>query len=334
MSSAIDNLTGPERAAIMIMYLEKPVAKKLLHQMDDDEIQAIGMAISKIETLPPDTIEEVVRVFVRDLSDTMMVPRTGPDFVNQVLPGLIDPRRQDNIIPMLRRRVDKSFEKFISQRPPGTVSALLRDERPQTQAVLLSLMGQANAARVLKNFNVDEQREIVMRMARLKRIPGELADEVMAAHRAALGSRDDQLSVGGVDATARSLGQMKRQENEDLLMEIEDTDYDMADQLRRRMVVFTDLSILNGRAIQMLLKQVERDDLLVALKSATPEMKELFLGNVSKRAAEDMREEIEIMEKVSRKRIKEAEESIVAAALKLAEDGSINLNTGSDEDDE
>lgn len=327
-------LSGSQRAAIMIMVLEPTVAKGLLRQMKDEEIQAIGMAISEIDRVPPPIIEEVVREFVVELSESLMVPQAGPEFVDQILPGLIDPDRQGNIIPMLRRRVDRSFERFISLRDAAAVAALLRDERPQAQAVALSLMGPDNAARILKRFSATEQREVVMRMARLKRIPGELADDVTGALRAALGSGDDQLQVGGVDATARILGQMRRQDNESILQDIEDENYDMADRLRRRMVVFEDLSQLNSRAVQALIKDVDRDVLLVALKGAESDMVALFLSNVSSRAAEDMREELEIMEQPTRSRIREARESIVVEALRLAEEGVITLHLGAEDDEE
>ena len=327
-------LSGSQRAAIMIMVLDRPVAKRLLRQMNDQEIQSVGVAISEIDRVPAPVIEGVVREFVIELADSLMVPQAGPEFVNQILPELIDPDRQGNIIPMLRRRVDRSFEQFIAQRDAAAVAALLRDERPQARAVALALMGPENAARVLKRFSAEEQREVVMRMARLKRIPGELADDVTGALRVALGQRGDQLEVGGVDATARMLGQMRRSDNESILADIEDENYDMADRLRRRMVVFEDLEQLSGRAIQTLLKQLERDLLLTALKGASPAMQELFFGNMSSRAAEDLREELELREQPPRSRVREARESIVAEALKLAEEGVINLQFGNEEDEE
>ena len=330
-------LSGTQRAAIMIMVLDPEVAKGLLRQMTDEEIQSIGMAISEIDRVPPALIEEVVREFVVELSESLMVPQAGPEFVDQVLPDLIDPDRQGNIIPMLRRRVDRSFERFISQRDAAAVAAMLRDERPQAQAVALSLMGPDNAARILKRFAGPEQREVVMRMARLKRIPGELADDVTGALRAALGSSDDQLQLGGVDATARVLGQMRRKDNESILQDIQDENFDMADRLRRRMVVFEDLTQLNGRAVQALIKNVDRDILVVALLGAEAEMVELFLSNVSSRAREDIKEELEIKEQARdtpRTRIRESREAITAAALRLAEEGVINLQLGAEDDDE
>ncbi|MDG1481676.1 MAG: FliG C-terminal domain-containing protein [Myxococcota bacterium] len=327
-------LSGTQRAAIMIMVLDPEVAKGLLRQMTDQEIQSIGMAISEIDRVPPALIEDVVREFVVELSESLMVPQAGPEFVDQVLPDLIDPDRQGNIIPMLRRRVDRSFERFISQRDAAAVAALLRDERPQAQAVALSLMGPDNAARILKRFAAPEQREVVMRMARLKRIPGELADDVTGALRAALGSSDDQLQLGGVDATARVLGQMRRKDNESILQDIQDENFDMADKLRRRMVVFEDLTQLNSRAVQALIKNVDREVLLVALQGAEAELIDLFFDNVSTNAAKDMREQMEYMEQPPRTKIREARETITAAALRLAEEGVINLQLGAEDDDE
>ena len=328
------DISGPERAAIMIMYLDRKVAQSLLRKMGDEEIRQIGMAMSRIDQIAPNVIEEVVRQFVKDLSESAAVPSTGPEFISDVLPGLIDEDRQRNIIPMLRRRVDKSFEQFIAARPPSTVAALLRDERPQAQAVALALMGHDNAGRVLRFLQEDEQLEITMRMARLKQIPGELADDVISALKAALGNPDDPLEVGGVDHTARILASMPRSKREPILYAIEDEDYNLADTLNRRLVTFEDLVHLNGRSVQVLLKSVEREDLLVALKTADPTIRDLFLANVSKRARQDMIEEMEIMESPSRARIKKAQEAIVAAAIKLKDEGSITLQVGGGEEEE
>lgn len=173
-----------------------------------------------------------------------------------------------------------------------------------------------------------------MRMARLKRIPGELADDVTGALRAALGSSDDQLQLGGVDATARVLGQMRRKDNESILKDIQDENFDMADRLRRRMVVFEDLVQLNNRDIRALIKDIEDDVKKVALYGAEAELVELFMSNISKNAAADLREAIEYMEKPSRTKIREARETITAAALRLAEEGVINLQLGAEDEDE
>lgn len=327
-------LSGAQRAAILVMYLDREVAKGLLRQLGDDDVRAVGLAMGSIENVDPAVIEAVIGDFVRDLHEVSMMPRSGPDFVAKVLPQLLDETRRNELLPIINRRVNKEFEQFISMRPAASVAAMLRDEHPQTQAVALCLMGPENAAMVLKHLPEETKTAITVRMARLKRIPGELADDVIVALRAALGKQDDHLDVGGVDRTARILGRMSRNENGAILEGVSDEDPDLADSLRRRMIVFEDLVQLTNMAIQVVLKQVDRDDMVLALKGASSQLQDLFLANVSSRAADDIREEMEIMGPVPRSRIRAAQERIVAAALTLAEEGSIYLPMGAEDEED
>jgi flagellar motor switch protein FliG len=326
--------SGVERAAILLMYLERPLAKALLDRMSDDEVRKVGLAMASIERVDPPVIERIVGEFVRDLYEVSMMPRSGADFVNTVLPELLPGERGEAIMPMLNRRVNTDFEDFISNRPPEAVAAILKDEHPQTQAVALALMGPDNAAQVLRRMDEESKGEVTVRMARLRRIPGELIDDVTNALKSALGKDDDYLELGGVDKTARILGQLVKTENDRILEVVADEDNALAERLRRRMVLFSDLAALTNRGIQTLLKQVDRDDLILALKGAQPHEVDKFLDNVSSRAAEDIREEMEIMGQVPKSRVRGAQERIVATALKLAEEGAIYMAIGADDEEE
>ena len=325
---------GLERAAILVMYLERSLAKGLLDLMSDDEVRKVGLAMAAIDRVEAPDIERIVGDFVRELYEVSLMPRTGPEFVNKVLPELLEEERRETILPILRRRVNTEFADFITSRPAEAVAAIMADELPQTQAVALSLMGPDNAARVLKLMAEEDKGEVTVRMARLKRIPGELIDDVTMAITGALGRDDDFLEVGGVDRTARMLGRLPKTENDRILEVVADEDNPLAERLRRRMVLFGDLMTLTNRGIQTLLKQVDRDDLILALKGGTNAEVDRFLENVSSRAAEDIREEIEIMGPVPKTRTRSAQERIVATALKLAEEGSLYLAIGADDDDE
>jgi flagellar motor switch protein FliG len=140
--------------------------------------------------------------------------------------------------------------------------------------------------------------------------------------------------VGGVDKTARMLGQLAKTENDRILEVVADEDNPLAERLRRRMVLFGDLMTLTNRGIQTLLKQVDRDDLILSLKGGSPAEIDRFLENVSSRAAEDIREEMEIMGPVPKSRTRSAQERIVATALKLAEEGAIYLAIGASDDED
>lgn len=338
MALAVQNqdetYSGIERAAILVMYLERSLAKALLDLMNDEEVRKVGMAMAAIDRVEAPDIERIVGDFVRELYEVSLMPRTGPEFVNKVLPDLLEDERRETILPILKRRVNTEFADFISNRPAEAVAAIMADEHPQTQAVALSLMGPDNAAKVMRLMPEEDKGEVTVRMARLKRIPGELIDDVTTAITAALGRDDDFLDVGGVDRTARMLGRLAKVENDRILEVVADEDNPLAERLRRRMVLFSDLMALTNRGIQTLLKQVDRDDLILALKGGTPTEIDRFLDNVSSRAAEDIREEMEIMGPVPKSRIRGAQERIVATALKLAEEGAIYLSIGAEEDDE
>ena len=336
MDTAIEpsSFTQSQKAAILIMYLDREVSRRILGRLDDDEVQAIGMAMAQVNRVTPTEIEAVVAEFLKELVDTALVNYNGPDYVKKVLPELLEDERRDTIIPPIARRVDKDFELFIRGRKPEAVAALLKDEQIQVQAVALALMGPDNAARVLRCMDQHRQAEVTMRMSWLKHIPGDISDDIIASIRKGMGAAEDYIEVGGVDKTARILGKMRRSDQQPILGAVEDEDGDLAEALRRRMVIFDDLLQLNKRAMQSLLKNVDRDDLRKALKDATPEIVEFFLSNVSKRQAEDLREEIEFSGPIQKSRIRQAQENIVAEALKLMEEGLIFLDLGAPDDDE
>ena len=165
---------------------------------------------------------------------------------------------------------------------------------PQIQAVTLALMGPQNAARIIKFMDQQRQAEVTMRMSRLKQVPGDLTDNLRTITDA-LSQSDDYLEVGGIDRTARILGKMPNKDQTTILGAVEDEDADLADILQRRMVVFEDLRQFDRRSMQTLLKNIDKDEMLKALKGADPDMVDFFLSNVSKRQAADIAEELEIM---------------------------------------
>ncbi|MDP6935627.1 MAG: hypothetical protein QGG40_22095, partial [Myxococcota bacterium] len=124
-------LSGPERSAILIMYLGSEVAKNILRRMTVEDVRKVGLAMAEIERVDAVVIEKVVADFIRDLHEVSLMPRSGEEFVNVVLPELLDEDRRREIIPMLTRRVSTHFEQFVEARPPGAIAALLEDEHPQ-----------------------------------------------------------------------------------------------------------------------------------------------------------------------------------------------------------
>lgn len=324
-------LSSLEKAAILVMYLDREAARAVLRHLSDDDVQKLGVTISSVREVDDGLVEQVVRDFLIDLRQASVLSSSGKEFARTVLPNLVDEDRRTRVAGAIRRRVDDDFASFIKSRPAAAIAAVLAEEHPQVQAVALLRMGPENAARVLALFEEGVQMDLTMRMARAEKVSGELADDVEAAMRRALADLDDPLPVGGVEGAARVLGRMPRDRNTSVLNSIREKENELADKLQRLMVVFDDLVTLEDRGIQALLRVVDRADLVLALKGASNDMRERFLKNLSSRAAQDLMEELEIATSVRKAQVREAQEKIVMAAQKLADEGVIMLGPETEE---
>jgi len=324
-----DGLTGPQRAAILVMYLTRDVAKSVLRHMSDKELEQVGAAMAAVEQVAPNTIEIVVEKFIRDMYDACLVPSTGPEYALETLPQLVDDARRPRLVSALRRRLSDRLAAVVSQHPARTVSAVLRDEHPQTQAVALLLMGEDNAAGVLACFGEEERATVALRMARIERVPGLLADEVEDGLLAALEETGvGGLVVPGIDRTAKILGRLPSDDQQAVLDGIARGEPELSDTLRRRMVVFDDLDRLDDRSMQTLLKSVERDKLVIALRGASDEITDLVVRNMSSRAAKDLLEEIDVLGPKPKAVVEQAREELVQTVLHLREEGAVVLSFG------
>lgn len=321
-------LSPIQKAAVFVMYLERDAARALLRNLTDDEVRLVGAAINSLRDVDEGLIEGVVGDFIDDLSAVSILPSTGPDFARNVLPELVDEDRRPRITAVLRRQGANEFEAFIQVRPAHSVASALRDEHPQIRAIALLRMGTENAARVLNCFPENERADVTIRMARAERVDAEMVDDVEAALRNALGPLAGPTEMGGVETTARILGRMSRDANVALLDQVRVLHEDLAEDLQRRMVVFDDLGGLDSRAIQALLRAVDRPDLLLALKGASQPLRDTFLANLSSRAAADLVEEMELAGRARRSQVRQAQDRLVAVARKLADDGVIELDVG------
>ena len=325
-------LTGPQRAAVLVMYLQRDVARQVLRHMSDEDLNGIGEAMAEVENVTPDIIEDVVGQFIRDMYDACLVPTTGSEFALGVLPDLVDKQRRPRMVSHLRRQLSTRLADAVGVHPPRTVAAVLLDEHPQTCAVALLLMGEDSAADVLAEFPEEVRSDVALRMARIERVPASLADKVEESLITAL---SDEGSIGGfqlpgVDRTAKILGRLGMDQQQSVLDGIARGEPELSETLRRRMVVFDDLTRLDDRSMQTLLKSIERDKLVIALRGASDDISDLVLRNMSSRAAQDLREEIEILGPKPKSVVEQAREEIVQTVLHLREEGALTLSFGGD----
>lgn len=330
--SVAQTLSGPQRSAILLMYLARDTARNVLQHLSVREVEDIGRAMVELPTVEPQVVEVVVRDFVRALARSKVVPASGKDFALGVFPELVGGDRGRRIGGTLRRDYSTDFQEFCAKNSPRTLAALLQDEHPQTRAVALLMMGTETAARVMAEIGEDDRLDLSMRMARVEGVPASVADDIERSIREALDeSNTDRWKVQGIDRAAQVLGRLSPQDNEPLLSRIGDADPDLSSILRRRMVTFKDLGNLDDRSIQTVLKSVERQTLIVALRGADAEMRQIFLRNMSSRAASDLAEEIELLAPQPKAEVVRAQEELVQTVQKLAAEGVVRLYTGGEE---
>ena len=330
--TTMEALDGAQRSAVLLMYLDREVAKTVLEHMSTEELRETGLAMAEVEQVEPTVIEQVIASFVVDLHQAAMVPATGQQFALKVYPGLLPKEERHRVEGNLRRNLSSEFQDFLATRPGPTIAAVLADEHLQTQAVAMLLMGKDNASKVLKQYDEADRTQLVLRMAKIHSIPGDLVDDVERLMTIALADQGDDLwLVPGLERTAKIIGQLDREKQEDLLEKIYEDEPDLSDLLRKRMLVFSDLLSMPDRSIQTILKNVEREALVVALRGAEPAVRALFLKNMSSRASQDMAEEIELLGPVPRSSVEKAQEEIVETVMRLAEDGVVNMPTGGDD---
>ncbi len=327
-------MSGAHRSALVLMTLDEAAAERVLRHLSEDDIAQIGDAMADLEVVGPADLKAVLIEFTKDLLDSVHVPVSGRDFALHTLPGLVDEDRRGEVQAVLERELSTEFEDLLDSVPPMAVAAILRDELPQVRAIALLLMGEDKASSVLGCMTENEQYELTSRMSRVDDLSECVVRDVQASLCDALGpSLTYRLTLHGVEQTARTLSRMGKEYSEPILTRIAQTDKALAESIRRNMVLFSDLAILQDRAIQSLLKEVDSGDLLLALRAASESLREVFLRNVSQRRRTDLLEELVVMSPVTLSRAQEAQQNVVEIALRLHEEGAIFFPIGADADE-
>jgi len=324
-------MSGAHRSAVVLMSLGEAAAQKVLARLSEDDIQAIGEAMADLEQVEAPAVEAVLLEYAKDLLDCVHVPVSGRHFALHSLPDLVGESRREDVSCHLERSLSTDFQEKVAAVPPMALAALLKDELPQVRAVALLLMGVETASLVLACMTDAEQFEMARRMSCVSDVSDAVVRDVQTSLEDLLGpAMVSRLTLHGVQQTARMLSRMGKSHSEPLLARIAKEDKALAESIRRNMVLFSDLAVLQDRAIQALLKEVDAQDLVLALRGTVPELQDLFLRNVSKRRRDDLLEELEIMSPVPRSRAEEARFNVVETALRLHEEGVLFFPIGAD----
>lgn len=325
-------LTGAQRASVLLLSLGEQDAAAVLRHMDAREVQAIGTAMATLKNVSRDDADAVLDAFASSLGKQTSFGVGTEDYVRNMLVAALGEDKASGLLDrILVNRGSKSIEalKWMDGR---TIADLIGAEHPQIVAIVLAHLDPPHASEVLAQLPAALRSDVVMRIATLDGVqPSALLelDQIME-RQVTLGARGKAAPLGGIKAAAQILNGLDSARELEVMESIVLADADLGQRIQEQMFVFDDLLRIDDRGLQTLLRDVPGDRLVVALKGADPMIREKVFANMSKRAADMMREDLEVKGPVRLSEVEAAQKDILAAARALAEQGQINLG-GSDE---
>lgn len=324
-------LTGQDKIAVLLLAMGDKFTSDVFKRMDRQEIAGISKAIVELEPVPKETVEEVLREFHEALVEGVDMISGGSDILKRLLMKNLDPETAKYIMDSLNLDTGPAPFRELEQVSPRLLSQILRNEHPQTLALILGHLHPDQAANLLVNLPSGVRAEVLMRLARLEAVPEEMlmeVDKVLQSQLIAMGGKEGK-KVGGVQSVAEILNAVDRATEEEVLSEIEEDSAQMAEDIRNLMFVFEDCRALDDRGVRELLKEISNEDLTMAMRGANDELKEKFFKNMSERASNMIREELEYMGPTRLSDVEGAQQNIVKVVRRLEGEGKVVINRGS-----
>ncbi|WP_374676272.1 flagellar motor switch protein FliG [Ideonella sp.] len=323
-----------EDAAILLMSLGEEEAAQVFRHLGPKEVQKLGETIAKLKVIPRERVEAVLDSFTTTAEKQhILVPDTD-EYVKAVLRKALGDDKANLLIDRILQGSDISGIESLKWMDPGSVAELLRNEHPQIVAAILVHLDQDQSSSVLKCFTERQRNEVLIRIATLDGIqPAALKDlnEVLSKVLAG-GDRLKKASLGGVKAAAEIINMMGTSVETSALDYIREADGDLAQRIMDNMFTFEDMSKLDDKGFQSVLKEVQSESLVIALKGATPELREKVFRNMSTRAAETLREDLESRGPVRVSEVEAEQKEMLKIVRRLVDEGQIVLASGGADD--
>ncbi len=310
------------------------VSASVYKHLSEDEIEKLTLEISNIRSVDTGKKDEVIEEFHNIAIAQDYISQGGLMYARQVLEKALGEDKADSILNRLTSSLQVKPFDFARKADPEQILNFIQQEHPQTIALILSYLDPVQAGQILSELDEEVQTEVARRIALMDRTSPEIINEVERILEQKLSSTftQDYTQTGGVEAVVEVLNGVDRATEKTILDTLEIQDPELADEIKKRMFVFEDIVTLDSRAIQRVIRDVENDDLLLALKVASEEVKEIVFSNMSQRMVETFKEEMEFMGPVRLRDVEEAQTRIVSIVRRLEEAGEIVIARGGGDD--
>ena len=332
MKLSADKLSGPQKAAILFLTMGEEYSTALFKELDEASIKKIGKYMSEITHIPSDVLSKVMDEFLINFKGDSDVVISGEDFLKQVVNKSLDKEKAREVFKVIGEKGNSVPFSDLAYIPVENLISIIQGEHPQTIALILSYLPYEKAAEVLKALPEELKIDIALRIVQIGQVDVEIVnelDKVIKNELSKIGGATRKCD--GIETLANILNQVDGFTEESVLSHIENEDGDLADKVKQKMFVFEDLLQIENRHFRDILQNVDNQLLIKALKTTSDEMKDKVFSNLSERASEMLKEDMDVMGPVKLSEVEEAQQEIIKIAKRLESEGRIVLAKGGDD---
>ncbi len=321
------------KAAVLLVTLGPELAGDIFKHLNEREIEDLTLEIARLDKVDSAVKDQVLEEFHEMLMAHEFITSGGIDYARSVLEKALGPGRAMEIINGLTSSLQVKPFDFVRKADPAHLLNFIQNEYPQTIALILSYLDANQAAQIIPKLPVDIQADVAKRIAQMDRTSPDVLREVERVLERKLSAlvSEEYTSTGGIQAIVDILNQVDRGTEKSILENLEEDDPDLAEEIKKRMFVFEDITLLDDRAVQQVLREVDSKELALALKSVEDRVREKVFNNMSKRAASMLQEDMEFMGPVRLRDVEDAQQRIVNIIRRLEEAGEIIIARGGEE---
>lgn len=330
-----ESVPGPRKAAIVMVALGTKASSEIFKNLDEREVEMLTTEIARLDNISADVREAVLEEFHTLAMAHQFVSQGGVDYAREILEKAVGPRKAKEILEKVQQSIRTTGFNLLENVDPKQLVNFIQKEHPQTIALLLAHMEPVNAAPIISALPQELQVDVATRIATMESISPDTLDQVeevlIDQVKALFGG--DVSEIGGVKAVAEMLNSVDRGAEKNILGNLERENPELATEIKNLMFVFEDVMLLDDRSMQRVMKEIDTKELAMALKGASEELQDKFFRNMSSRASEMIREDMEFMGPIRLKDVEEVQQRIVDVIRRLEEDGEIIISGRGGEED-
>ncbi len=322
--------SGKEKAAILLIALGPEKSAQIFKHLKEEEIEQLTLEIANIRTISPETKEGILKEFYEICLAQEYIVEGGISYAKDILEKALGADRAMEVINRLTVSLQVRPFDFVRKTDASQLLNFIQSEHPQTIALILSYLRPNQASMVISALSPDKQADVARRIAQMDRTSPDIIKEVERVLEKKLSTlvTEDYTTVGGIDSIVEILNAVDRGTEKHIMETLEVEDTELAEEIKKRMFVFEDILTLDNRSIQRVLREVDNNDLAIALKGSNEDVQNTIFSNLSKRLASMIKEDMEYMGPVRLRDVEEAQQKIVNIIRKLEDSGEIVISRG------